>query len=134
MLSEIIFYGKCRRQKKNSGVFAKTLIMILSCTHVIRQKYPTFFLPSSSSKHHFSKFLSQLFNWRIKEGTIKIDCNIWKSVVFDTFICDYICVNNDAKLPVRIQLAELIHRMLFGTVVSNGVVTWNINTRKFLGQ
>ena len=57
-------------------------MMILSCTHMIRQKYPTSFFPSSSPKHHFSKFSSQLFNWRIKEGTIKIDCNIWKSVVF----------------------------------------------------
>ena len=58
------------------------IFMMLGCTNIVLQKCRTFCASSSSPKHHFSKFLSLLLQWCNKEGTIHIDGNISKSVVF----------------------------------------------------
>ena len=55
--------------------------MLLECTNMVLQKCRPSFASSSSPKHHFSKFLSQLVNCGNKDGTI-IYRNIRKFVVF----------------------------------------------------
>ena len=73
----------CSRVK--NWVAKDEILMMLGCTNIVWQNRNTSSASSSLPKHHFWNLFSLMRNWVNKEATIKIDSNIWKSVVFSKY-------------------------------------------------
>ena len=66
---------------KNS-VEKQQIFKMLWRTSIVLQKRQASSASSATPKHHFLKFLSLLLTQRIEKGTIRIHCDVEKSVVF----------------------------------------------------
>ena len=69
---------------KPNGFPKQSFLVILECTHMVRQKFKPFFASSQASSEHFWKILSQPCNCRCKKGTIDADSNASKFAVFSS--------------------------------------------------